>query len=342
MQERHHSLDFLRGLCALGVAAYHFLAWHHDIPIQSLGTFGVYTFFVLSALTMMMRYATDFVGHISAETALAFYKNRIARVLPLLAVVTLISLTYFNLKSGNSAFSGWQKTLLPGSGLFALHMPGLLSNTVGAWSLGIEIAFYVSFPIICLLAMTASTRVLTLVTFALIVAQQLLLRQLPPANDPEFWVRYVMPLTFAPFFAIGVLIYRGTTRQASLWYLLAGLAALSTVFAFSSVVSANVFRPGWAHLTLMGLCGLAVMFMYQSTLPAWLAPIGVFIGEISYSLYLTHWLAYQLVKEVAAVPVSVAFGATAMALAICFTYLLERPARRLIGRRTVRTAVQSA
>ena len=54
---RHHALDLLRGLCAVGIATYHYLGQRGIAHLQSLGTFGVYVFFVLSALTMMLAYA---------------------------------------------------------------------------------------------------------------------------------------------------------------------------------------------------------------------------------------------------------------------------------------------
>jgi peptidoglycan/LPS O-acetylase OafA/YrhL len=54
--DRNHGLDLLRGLAALGIATFHFLA-DVGVDIQSLGTFGVYVFFVLSGLTMMLVYA---------------------------------------------------------------------------------------------------------------------------------------------------------------------------------------------------------------------------------------------------------------------------------------------
>src|SRR4051812_48281662 len=88
---RNHGLDLLRGLAALGVAIYHLIAWSHGTAIFSLGTFGIYTFFVLSGLTMMMVYAADFKDSVSFETLRQFYLNRISRILPLLLAVAVIS-----------------------------------------------------------------------------------------------------------------------------------------------------------------------------------------------------------------------------------------------------------
>src|SRR5437016_1429365 len=88
---RHYPLDLLRGLAALGVAAYHFLASSGGTELQSLGTFGVYLFFALSALTMMMVYSHVFSKAIAVADLKSFYWNRISRILPLLAIVSLIN-----------------------------------------------------------------------------------------------------------------------------------------------------------------------------------------------------------------------------------------------------------
>src|SRR5262249_54537957 len=91
MKPRHHALDLLRGLAAVGVSAYHF-TYSNGLDIQSLGTFGVYVFFVLSGLTMMLVYGGQFSKWIPEDDLITFYWNRIARIMPLLAAASLVSL----------------------------------------------------------------------------------------------------------------------------------------------------------------------------------------------------------------------------------------------------------
>jgi len=64
--ERSHGLDLLWGLAALGIAVYHFLYVAHGIAVESLGTFGVYLFFVLSGVTMMLFYGSTFSSAIAS------------------------------------------------------------------------------------------------------------------------------------------------------------------------------------------------------------------------------------------------------------------------------------
>ena len=214
------SLHLIRGLCALAVAAYHYSAWTYgdqmQTKIQSIGTFGVYTFFVLSAVVLLHRDERYFSNGIMATDLFSFYKKRFARIMPLLAAVVIVWMFYQVIRNG-AGFSGlWQKTFLTGTGLFALQMPGILSTTTGAWSLGIEIAFYATFPVLALLAVNLPTVGLVAVFAGLVFAQQVLLGILPESVDPAFWGQYTMPLTFAPFFAAGFVAHR-FTGPVSAW-----------------------------------------------------------------------------------------------------------------------------
>lgn len=337
---RNHGLDMLRGVCAVAVAAYHFLNWSYDVTLLSMGTFGVYTFFVLSALTMSQRYRREFSGVISFEAATVFYRNRAIRILPLLALVATFGLVYNHLRLGSSLSGNFANAFLTGTGLMALHIPGMISKTVGAWSLGIELLFYALFPVIALLVAGSSTRKLLACLLVLVFAQQMLLGILPDSTDPNFWHQYIMPLTFAPFFAAGLLINR-LPLPSSRWAGLSATASILAVFGFSLVVQESVYDPGWVHLTLTALAVMAVAFANSAQIHARLVPIAAFLGGISYSLYLSHWLAYDLAKTFAPNFLLPAFVALTITIATALTYGFERPIRQaLLVRNIDRSGVE--
>lgn len=329
MRERNLSLDLLRGVCALGIAVYHYLAWAKDYKLQSLGTFGVYAFFVISALVMMMSYAGGFRSEITLAALKDFFRNRAARILPLLALISIYAAVYYRGAEGLTL----TRVVLTASGLFALHMPGLLSMTTGAWSLGIELLFYALFPAICILAANARIVSLIIALAISIIAQQLLLLDLPPSNDPEFWGRYIMPITFAPFFALGLIIWR-FPRKVGAANLLVALVLIGLVFVFSAVVPGNLFRGGLPYIALTFATGAAVFFAYRSEVPALLQPLAWFIGEISYSMYLSHWIAFDLSGKLPFQSLrSVWFAVLTIGVASALTFAFERPLRdRLRGR----------
>lgn len=299
--ERNHGLDILRGLAALGIAAYHYLFMAHGIAVASLGTFGVYLFFMLSGLTMMMVYGPTFSSEISLADALRFYRNRIARILPLLCAVAAFHLVVAVLSQSSIRLIGGQiiTSFLTGSGLFALHLPGYLSTVMGGWSLGIEIGFYAIFPVACLLASHAHLRTLIFVVSILVLAQQgvlLLLQRLATDDPTRFWHYYTTPLMFAPFFALGVLVYRAGRRERML-LLFVGLGLAGVIAAYSSLTESSPLHSNLHYLVLTVLSTIALYSFYCMAVPQRLDRIASFLGNISYALYLTHPLVFTVIQR---------------------------------------------
>ncbi|MCL4218775.1 MAG: acyltransferase [Candidatus Hydrogenedentes bacterium] len=339
--DMNHGLHLLRGICAVGIAVYHFLAWNDSHVFRSLGTFGVYTFFILSALTMSMVYFGHFSEGISRSHLLSFYRNRFARIVPLLATVTL-GFSAYQVLRGRADIGNLAQAILQGSGLFGLHLPGFLGLTAGAWTIGIEVMFYAVFPVVALLGFTTRLRNLGVTILVLIGAQQLLFLTLPEPEAREFWWQYTTNLMFAPFFAIGIYLFR-TAKTDQRPIFLAGTFGLFFIMAaYSTVFDIEPFDGGWHYLALTGISALAVMSAYRSHVPAWLQPVSVYLGNISYSLYLTHWIAYRAVRSIDAPALKfTAFALCSLAIATALFYFLESPARRALRARQDKTTPAS-
>lgn len=328
---RNPGLDLIRGLAAAGIAAYHYLAWNHSITLHSVGTFGVYVFFVLSAVTMMIRYENDFRGAIRAETLVAFYRNRVARLVPLLALVSVLS-AYWAMTHGDSFTNQAARTLLTATGAMGLHLPGFLSNATGAWSLGIEAVFYVAFPIVALLVAQANARQVALSLVVLVAFQQAALFAISDLPDAQFWHYYITPVTFAPFFALGILIFKAPIKQrdANIWLSLAALAVLA---GYTQAFPVVLWRSPIHYLIMTAVAAAAVAFAYRGAVPSYMARVATFLGDISYALYLTHWFAHRIASSLVydygapAFLMPVIFLIVAPLLAwLCFRFF-ERPAR---------------
>lgn len=330
---RHLPLDFLRGLAALGIVVHHYLAWIKVGGVQSLGTFGVYTFFILSSLTMMMVYDRDFSAGIRADRLKAFYRNRFARIIPLLALVAAI---YFLLAPGGSwdtVVSRVAKAFLTGTGLFAFHLPGYLGTGAGVWSLGIELLFYALFPIICLMARSATAGKITVALSVFLVGQMALFSVITPmyrkapGDHFDFFNSFLM---HAPFFLIGILIY-AMPKDKIRWAFPAGAAIFLAAIGSSLAVKASVFTNQIYFLVLTAMCGLSVALLYRSEIPRVLAAPSYFFGEISYSLYLLHPLVFKLWTTAGlslSGPTSgPAFFATTIGVSYLSCRFFEKPAR---------------
>ena len=338
--ERNHGLDILRGLAAFGIVVYHYLYMAHGITVESLGTFGVYLFFMLSGLTMMLVYGLTFSSAISLQDALRFYRNRIARILPLLSAMAVINFALTLLSQPSIRLIGGTAidSFLTGSGLFALQLPGYLSNVTGAWSLGIEIAFYAVFPVICLLVNNARLRTLLIAVATLIVAQQsvLLLLQRMATEDPtRFWHYYTTPLMFAPFFAVGIVVYR-SQRSVSKIYIPAALALAGLIATYSVFTRSKPLQSNADYLVLTALSAAALLCFWRMTVPRILAGPASFLGNVSYALYLTHPLVFTVCQKLSAYlglssySAAVLFFASALAIAQMTFLLFERRMRSLL------------
>lgn len=342
--QRNHGLDLMRGLAALGVATTHLAYWVYDVYLQSLATFGVYVFFILSSLTMMMVYGRDFSAAISLHDLRRFYWHRISRIMPLLAAVSIFTfaLGHALLIHPNMA-SDAAKMFMTATWLFSLHMPGFLSNTNGAWSLGIEGAFYLLFPLVCLLAINCSQRALVIATVLLVAAQQILLFLLRDMASDELrhWHYYTSPLTFAPFFAMGLLIFKTeiipTVQNIAIAGLLGLIIALFTLF-----VKVPLFTTHWAFLLLSALAFLTIFFAYHATVPRWLVGTSQFLGNASYSLYLTHGITFWFLSRAERAGIygpltkSLLYFPAALLVAHCCFRFFERPLQNALRSRLER------
>lgn len=319
--ERHHALDLIRGLAALAVTQYHFMTWNEVASIESMGTFAVYLFFVLSGLTMMMVYHARFSSGLDRTTVRRFFRARVARLLPLLAVVALLAAA----EQAIVDTADLPAAILTGTGLMALHMPGFLSNSVGAWSLGIELAFYAVFPVVAILV--TSWREAVAISAVLLAAQHLLLWKI--ADSASFWDYYVSNLIFAPFFALGIWISfdRGRRRAA---YLLLACAGLLGILGFSAAFSVDLMRSQTSYFGLSMLCVVVIWAAWRSRLPKFLVPVATFLGDVSYSLYLTHWIPNDLLRplDLPLAPRWALFTSIALVGSFLSFRLFENPLRR--------------
>jgi SGNH domain (fused to AT3 domains)/Acyltransferase family len=204
------------------------------------------------------------------------------------------------------------------------------------WSLGVEEQFYVIFPLLMLLFATARRKYIFLGTL-LVIAVSLAACILGTPRYPTA-VFYLLP-TRAWELAFGVLlaIYEKGRISQSLYLQQRLRHVLSTtgilliaigIFFFNSHTS----FPGYA--ALLPVCGTVCMLTAPGGWANRLlstAPF-VFIGQISYSLYLWHWPLLSFSRIISDHPISVAKGCAIAIISIVIAWLsyrfVEQPCRR--------------
>lgn len=284
------------------------------------GHAGVDLFFVISGFIMGTVGAT--------ETPVRFAYRRVTRIAPLYWLVTL-TFCGLSLVPGlmrNFSFTGEEllKSLLfipyaDRSGqLYPLVVPG--------WTLNFEMFFYGIFAAALFIPWPRLATILAL--FALAAGGVLF----TPA-DPVMRVA-TSPLVLE--FAFGLLLSGGLVhRSASVGFVLFGIG----LFWMAGMMG-GLFAPGDGFQRVL-VAGVPSLLLLSGALTIEQAdrwpslPTAIFLGNISYSLYLTHGLALPVLERflpdnvVVLVPIALV---TCIALA-AVTYLgFERPVGRLVRR----------
>jgi len=344
-----------------------------------LGNYGVTVFFLLSGLVLYRPFLRASLLGSPAPTYARYLRRRVVRIFP--AYLAALSVFFILGLSSVKHLSSWDyvvQYLL----LINYDDRGFLVSIGVSWTLCIEIAFYLALPLLAMgirhLPGGRSTRIaqrvatqlggLALMVLAAWAYRIFLLGVHPdvPGNAPGYLVAYLdwfalgMALAVAlEARAVGVALPRWLEALASstlgCWLLAAELYWLSVQLDISGVF----YESGGKTLARFALNGISALLLL---LPAVLArepgralraldarPL-VFLGTISYGIYLWHPLVLR-VTERADVPFStvsrLAFVlATSIPLAYLSLRVIERPtmyaerryARRHRPERTVTVA----
>ncbi len=334
-RSRLHALDLMRGLCALGVATYHFSTWSTAaLPpamqgvLAMFGTYGVSVFFILSGYSLTHAYDRFFESGLTRAKVQAYFQRRLGRLGPLFAAAVTLSLAGKLLVSGRD-LDGFV-TLANLSLLFGFVSPAA-TPVVGGWSIGVEVVFYVVFPLLLLLRNKAHYIVAASVFMAAWVARDL------QSFDTlaQGWQLYVLPANHAVFFAAGAYMRAFDTRVAHVGTTaLAGLCMALLVVMGMAAAGASELQlvTGWRRLVLvtasLAFVGLAARLPLESVA----ARVATLFGGLSYPLYLIHPIVYFSVRDRVemAVPVVLALLALTIALAIITDRWLDTPVQRRV------------
>jgi peptidoglycan/LPS O-acetylase OafA/YrhL len=295
MNTRLHTLDYLRGLSALGIMVYHYLFWLNgsftsDQFMGRVGVYGVAIFYVLSGLTLYHVYE---YSQVSTGFSIGnFFKKRIFRIFPLLWLVTLGAIVL------SRKMPNLPDVFLNLTGLFGFVRWHVYFAT-GAWSIGNELVFYSKFPLILLICMRKPW--ILLVALALtgllhhLFAFEFLDAQKPLADQ---WHTYVNPLNQIFFFVAGCAIGYWTKARSfqplSATVLVGlGLLLLAWIPAEGNTISIVTDYNRWLFTSA---CMLICLGAYKLSvrLPGSLHTVFKMLGEGSYSLYLLHPLVFTV------------------------------------------------
>jgi peptidoglycan/LPS O-acetylase OafA/YrhL len=299
-------IDGLRAIAVLGVVAF------HAFPRTLGGGFtGVDIFFVISGFLISGLIFHDLQRE--RFTFRRFYARRFRRIFPALIVVLTAGLIYGGFALAPDEYRELGKQAAAGAGfvsnILQWDQSGYFDQRATSkpllhlWSLGVEEQFYFAWPIIIIATFGRATRLLY-VCCGLILASFIACVALTPQYSIAAFYLPMMrfwELLLGALLAYGLIFSAGAKRaQRALpraWN--EPLAWLGLLLILASLVLINRERafPGWwALLPALGTALLVAtpQAWFNRTILANRAL--VYIGLISYPLYLWHWVLFTFVR----------------------------------------------
>jgi peptidoglycan/LPS O-acetylase OafA/YrhL len=300
------SLTPLRGIAALWVVFYHYCGTAQYLPnlditphsyLISKGYLAVDMFFMLSGLVMTHVYHRAFSESIGQHYR-SFLVARIARLYPLHVFILLLfvlTATAAQLMSGLATGSvesipltGPQSVTAIVANMFMLQ--GLAASELSwnypAWSISVEFFAYMAFPFALPAIARAPNRVRLLLGAALFAALVWLAAH--TKGDFDQWDGPITLVRCMPEFLLGTLLYFAFRDYGHTTWLSRDLVLLTVLAA--TLGSLHLGAPDLLIISLFA--ALVLLSVSNSGVFAKLLNIGplIWLGEISYSLYLLHGL----------------------------------------------------
>ncbi len=343
------AVDGLRAAAVVAVLLFH-------LTEKSLpgGFVGVDIFFVISGFVV-----TASIAHMRFDTLPSFlayfYARRITRIFPALCVCLVVTGALYTLfipqawlstamtRVGLAAFFGAGNVVLATDNNTYFSPAANFNPFTHTWSLGVEEQFYLLFPFL-LFAFSRSggsrvwrrriiLAIVTLCFVSLATSAALTIHQWRQAF-------YMLPSRFWEL-GCGMLLCLTIERWR---HLLLNSARISSALSIASaaIIAVALFLPSstgfpfpLALLPVLGAAGLIVVSVARPTeAPAKILSAGpvVFLGKISYSLYLWHWPVLVLLRWTTGLnswfesllAVCVTFG-----ISLLSYFFIEQPFRQL-------------
>ena len=289
-------IDGLRAFAVVAVIINHF-----NKDILPGGYLGVDIFFVISGYvitsSLFGRPSKNFKDFISG-----FYERRIKRLVPALSVfvlITSIAICLFNptpelsLKTGMTSLFGLSNLYLLKQSTDYFAQSTELNVFTHTWSLGVEEQFYILFPFLIWFSgfgrqTKNGARNLFLAVGALTIASLIGFLYLYPANQPAAY--FLMPSRFWEM-AAGCLIFIGFQKRASIEQLLEKVPPLLVLALIVGVMYLPMSMAAASTIAVVALSSILIASLKEQTaaFKVFTNPKVVYIGLISYSLYLWHW-----------------------------------------------------
>jgi peptidoglycan/LPS O-acetylase OafA/YrhL len=320
---RIQELDALRGIAAIAVMLFHFTyrfgelyGYQSTPPVQfTQGSYGVQLFFLISGFVIFMTLNRT-------QRPLDFVVSRTSRLYPTYWAALISTFTIVSVFGLPGRELGWFP-FLANFTMMQSFVPGVSSVDGVYWTLAVELCFY------CVMfGVYTCNQMQRIEWIGLLWIGLSLVEEITPLRDVFIGklLNLFLILNYAYLFVGGICFYKIFTKTAT---------KLTYATLIASVTMVPVFTPVDGLLAVFISYGIFGLFL-TGNLRVLNARLFVFMGTISYALYLVHQnIGYVVMLEIRDRGHSENWGivgamVVAITLATAITYLVEKPLISLI------------
>jgi peptidoglycan/LPS O-acetylase OafA/YrhL len=320
-------------------AAFSNFGWAGN-ALSAAGRHGVLVFFVISGFSISAAF-------FNSRGYIEYLIRRFARIWPIYAFVVTVAFVLYAL--GLIPIPYWMGKFATGFDAYNyfMHLTFLsfldyriATSIIGVeWTLPIEFVWYLILPIV--LARFYNWRSLVIVLVGCLVfgiIGRYGFRFLIGGGDVLNYGYYWSPIPYGFFFLLGVIAHKIRQERHALERRTAGSIIGASILVLLATAILDIKQANY----VFGIASFAIIISYRPDLPLTRAllenRIALFLGTISYSIYLTHTLVTAMLElliglEPEAKGLVVFFVVAMSTIAVsALTYLMvERPTNRLGG-----------
>lgn len=299
---RIEQLTFTRFIAAMSIVIYHYgenvavLNNEYFSFIFSNANVGVSFFFVLSGFVMMIAY-----GHFSKINFADYMKNRLARIYPVYFFAVLLLFMTYLVKFRNGIIT---EDILYNIFMIQSWIPGKATSfNYPAWSLSVELIFYLSFPIFFnYLLKKISTKYLLIISLLFWIVSQIFVHVTIEKEILKVPFYSYMDLLYHPLLHMnefligavaGLIFIKKKTQSNNILVILILITLLILILKFPIGIN---YHNGFLAIIFIPL--IFFISTDNSFVSKFLSKkIFVFLGEISYGIYILQFPVYILIMK---------------------------------------------
>lgn len=324
MKQRYLELDAIRGIAALMVVLYHYTVRYGQIyafPVDPpftfvFGQYGVQLFFMVSGFVIFLTLN-------NTVHAMDFIVSRFSRLYPAYWVAVILTFAAVHVFGLPGREVDLKSAVV---NLSMLQMWLGVSDVDGVyWTLAVELSFYLIMYVLYLAGQLGRITLISCVWLGLIVLAHYL--ESHQYLQIDWRLKLMLLLQYGNLFIAGILFYRIMQFNRAADYLVL-LAALLVEY----------YLHGKLVLLVAAYFGIFMLFVKGYLAKLALRPL-IFLGSISYCLYLVHQnIGYIVIRNLEAGGLANRFtvvavpAAVSIALATVMHVTAEKPALREIRR----------